>query len=400
LISQSIGNPIINNRLFPRPTNPLPLAQDTMPTQMTILSGENVDLILGDPKMTINDRTECLTRLLENNINVESNFLTKLLGIREETPEYLSMFKTIMGMIRKPIFNYEHIDSLVFKSWMVPLKRNISVKYFIQLIEIGFKNAQGWDNDKLTQIPETILSSFIYNHTKWFDNYGINPYATELIDWLIKHDETDTLFKLKIQYTNDMIVAKSIPKRETDPFLSQKKNGLCKYKRKGLECPSGTSCKFYHGRIEHTFGVQECHDKTCEHLKRGRCVYVHKPDRGKKKELHNLFSIGTIDGDTLLVSNILSVRIDYRCIHDPFCVLKKVEVTSGKTKYVIPKCELNCDRTAVFMVKNPKENDTMNVRFYCCYEHMESNEKIINPEGKLVYCIKQNCMSDIFKMDF
>ena len=327
--------------------------------------------------------------------------ITKLLQIREETDNYYGLFSIIIdyGYGQKLLlFTYEHIYQLIIQLWMEIPSKMLSIEFRKKLIVKGLNS----------HLPATIIENIKFNVETWFSNLNKNSQITLLVEWFCELDSLGQLLAIKKSYektVQDKIEEDKAFKRKYNITIDEynarqqvaKKNGLCKFIRQRTECPYNVNCTFYHGRLEETFGIQECRtgDK-CQLLQKGECKFLHtsSPDRIDKTK--KFYSQMNKLGESYLVPKEKVRQVDLECLYNPYIVLQKIETNnkSNYTKYVIPRCkhttnkygiEHVCNKRVLFMTKN----NTKIKNFYCCYEHMVANEPAP------FYVVKQNILDQM-----
>lgn len=334
---------------------------------------------------------------IRSGAGITSLTMTLLLKEKEETLEYMNLFKRIVDFsnifFSKPIFTYDHLYHLIIQAWMV-LPLYFSTEFLKKMIIIALGGT----------IPEDILMEFKLNAHEWFVNLK-NSTINDMINWLCTIDLSGELTKIKNAYEKNLLQEQEIEKAFKKKFNMTRKeyetkqqqaksNGLCKFVRDGTLCPYSTRCKFYHGNLEETYAIQPCrnHNK-CQFLQSGECMFMHQPTDNQLVQLTKFYKI--LAENNYLLSKSQSVYVDKQCETNPFVILKKTK-DSDYVQYCVPKCSCEyidslgiihcCDKQVVFMTKNflgkPKN-------FYCSYEHMITSEKPIS------YCVKQNALAMI-----
>lgn len=284
--------------------------------------------------------------------------ISKLLENKKETEEYLELYTKIM---LNNTLNYNNLYYLVIQIWLDNPINLISIEFRKKLIKIGIK-----DN-----IPNDILEEIKENKNKWFNNVGHNETITELINWMCSiYPE---LINIKEEY-------KDIKKKIiNDVELAKKKKGICSYIRDKKECKYKERCAFYHGKIENTFGIQECiHKDNCSFLSKGTCLFTHKPNMNDIKEIKNIYSklIKTKKGYKT------KEDIEKKIINNRYIILKKEFTKNNITYYSVPTCK-ECNKEIRLATKN---------NYYCSYEHLRKNEST----DKII--VKQN-IQDIISLN-
>ena len=384
---------------------------------------------------------------------ISSKTISILLENKQENLEFKKLFSKIIHFWNETyhsttkntsIFTYNHLYNLVIQAWTdLPIVFSNNFRKEIILIGLGGKLGEFTDS-KLVQInptrgnlgeftdskfvqinptrgihiPQNIINCIKADIHVWLVNIGKNKCVTEMIEWLFQLDTTGELTNIKVAYeTNMKLSAESVKAFQKqynmtkEEFVLQqdkaKKNGLCKFIRGGNECKFGTTCKFYHGKLQETEGIQECFNGTnCNHIANGKCKFVHKPTKKQLADAKKFYQELEKDDTGYLVPYSRMKNIDLHCSCDPFIILKKNGIVGNKIHYSIPSCsyistcetsldrneydcDFYCNKPVKFMTKN---NQTMN--FYCSYEHMTKSEKNI-----LSYAVKQNILDQILEVD-
>lgn len=327
------------------------------------------------------------------NLNVTCETLTLLLRIKSEKPEFLALYSFIID--KYPfIFNCDHLYHLVFQIWIDIRETYISMETRKNLIYIGLKNG----------LNDTIMEKIKEESDIWFLYISENSEVYELIQFICKIDISGKFRKYKELYEsrskehreNDKIFRKinGITMNEfKDKRERTKRNGMCKFIIENKICPYGINCKFYHGRVQDTFGIQICkHGTKCD-IK--FCKFKHEPTPEIIAMTQKMYSNYFVCSNNYLISRINQEKeIDNHILKNPYFIAQKVKRTNNTVYYQIPKCccsiqdefgnPTKCNKPIVLMSRN-----SINFRFYCCYEHMESQEKIIN------FAVKQNILDKI-----
>lgn len=361
-------------------------------TLLTIISSEELSI---SEKSRMVDSLLCL--LGDGNVEVGPDVISRLLEIKEETIDFVELYEKIICLARKKdveIFTYQHLYQLVLQIWLDHPNNLVSTDFRKKIISISFGG----------KLPNKIVDLIKSNVDIWFINLGRNREVTDLIYWLCTLDDSGELEKCKNSYEKIQKEAEeerkafqklyNMCKEEYHAYQQKAKaNGLCKYIRQGEKCPHGTSCIFYHGNLEETYGVQICkYGDHCSHLPLGECKFVHIPNEKQLEKIKNLYSSLQKIGNGFLARKKQTKFIDSQCIHNPFFILKKLGNMGENVLYVIPECnhvdeyfgiEKACKNPVRFMTK--KNGKILN--FYCCFEHMVAHEP-----GSL-YVVKQNVLN-------
>ena len=378
-----------------------------------------------------------------NNLDIGSEFsqqivlqltprtLSKFLSMKEESDSYLEIYRDLIAYARymdEELFGYNHLYHLIFQIWM-DFPNNVSDDFRKKLILIGFgcnesddselndnNNDDESDNLSSDSVQTNCMPGFFLEKIKddigtWLSRSETNLGINTLVQWLFKLDATGELHDIKTKYDANIILLKEesknfrkqhgISKEEYEiQQQKSKKNGLCKFVRNGEDCPNKTKCIFYHGKLEHTYGIQICRNgKKCPHLRMGICKFVHEPDDRtieQTRDLYKLFSVK--EGKFLDVYSKNNKNINNQCLHNPFFILKKLGSCNAGTVYTIPKCECysenqfgvsyRCNKPVKFMTKK----NGLASNFYCCYEHMGKTEQSVD------FVVKQNIIPHVFNL--
>lgn len=358
-----------------------------------------IDKIISSKFVDIWQKKIIILKILENEtfkIDIDTLTVTKLLQIKEESFDFLEIFTNIFryAFNRKlKIFNYNHLFHLVLQSWMdIPLI--ISNSFKKQLIVIALNGS----------IPNDFIDKISEESTNWFANLEGNGNLADMINWLCFLDKTGRLNQIK----NDYLENSKINSEETKKFRKiynitkeeyiiqqqkAKKNGICKFIREGKKCENGTKCKFYHGKVEETYGIQPCRNGfSCIHFLKGDCKFVHEPTENilnRTKIFYNLLEKS--DKGYLVKEDDLKI-VENEIQSNPFFILKKCKKMGQMYYFIIPQCNASnskkiCNNPVRFVTK--RKNQLLN--YYCCYEHM------ISCEPKCSYIVKQNILEKILE---
>lgn len=353
---------------------------------------------------------------LKNDLRITSKTINKLLLKIEESQQFMDIFTKIMHFSTKKkvqIFTYSHLQQLVLQ---VPeylsvktINVNTSTRRQNFVISNCFRKRLiicGLSNCTLSNMFEQINSEIF----DWFGNTGKNNSMIELINWLCFIDDTGQLLKYKRDFrTSNEQIPENIHINKKTRYITHedyaiqqeeaKKNGLCKYVRENKECTFGTNCKFYHGKIEDTYGIQVCrHGDNCPHLLMGDCKFVHRPSEKILKNAIDFYSMFSKNEELYCIDNEKAKFVDKQCKINPFIVLKKKHMSESNTYYFIPKCQcfitdndgnrILCNKPVHFMTKN-----NINFpNFYCSHKHMMLSE------SNCRYYVKQNIVDSVFAL--
>lgn len=303
--------------------------------------------------------------------NVNSNTITLLLSMKKNCIEYLEIFKLLVNSEKTgKIFSSEHLYNIIFQSW-ADLPLIIPLKIRKKLIRIGIGN----------NVSNTIVDDIKKNPEMWFSNNTKN--IIELINYLCKLDSTCEINSVRFSYVHqtrtNLVNTKLFQKKNNITqneyqirVQKTKANGLCSYVRRGLECPLGINCMFYHGKIEETYGIQLCRKAdNCQHFKSGECKFIHIPNKTQIANTKNIYGSLEKDGDFFKIPILMENFIDNLILNDPFVILKKYMYKNNYVYYELPSCEHKfgcnfCHRSVKFMTKKLGKP----YHFYCCFEHM------------------------------
>jgi hypothetical protein len=192
------------------------------------------------------------------NLNVTCETLTLLLRIKSEKPEFLELYSFLID--KYPfIFNCDHLYHLVFQIWIDIRETYISMETRKNLIFIALKDG----------INDKIMEKIKEESDIWFLYTNENSEVHELIEFICEIDSSGKFRRYKELYEshykehreNDKLFRKitGITMIEFEEKRERtKRNGMCKFIIEKKECPYGINCKFYHGRVQDTFGIQIC----------------------------------------------------------------------------------------------------------------------------------------------
>ena len=371
------------------------------------------DFSLKEKLCLVENLLDCYKTYFFNlNTGISSKTISILLENKQENSEFKNLFSKIIQFWHDayyhtnstPIFTYDHLYHLVIQVW-ADLPMVLSTNFRKEIILIGLGNLV--NSTRGNHIPQNIINCIKADIHDWLVNIGKNQCVTNMIDWLFQLDTSEELINTKLAYEKNMKLSvesdKAFQKQHNitkEEYVVQqekaKKYGLCKFIREGNECKFGVKCKFYHGKLEETEGVQECFNGfNCNHIANGKCKFVHTPTKKQFTDAKDFYEELEKDDTGFLVPYSRMKSIDLHCSCDPFIILKKGGTIGEKIHYFIPKCscvsscDLYCNKPVRFMTKN---NQVMN--FYCSYEHMVKSEK-----NTPSYVVKQNILDQIFEVD-
>lgn len=368
----------------------------------------SIDIILSYDSLTIEEKKNIIKDVLEivgihnlqNTFLITPETITKLLCQKEETRHFIDLFYMISKYCHLnglDPFSYDHLYNLILQTWL-DIPKIISIEFRKYLISIAFNNC----------LPSKIIDQIIFDMNIWFANIGKNSDITHMINWICIFDKSGRLNDSKNKYQENMkqsmdnnkLFKKKYNITPGEYKIQQhnaKKNGLCKYIREGEKCNNNINCKFYHGRIEETYGVQFCiHNENCERIAFGECKFVHKPTKNQSAETIKFYSLFDKIGDNFVIESSKTKYIDIQRYSNPFIILKKEKIEQKFVHYSVPKCscigkndfgvEYQCTDKVKFMTK--KNGDISN--FYCSFEHMNMYEPNCS------YVVKQNILDQVF----
>jgi hypothetical protein len=331
-------------------------------------------------------------------IGLSKTTMTLLLERKEDTSDYICLFEKIVNFSQNffsdSILTYEHLYRMIIQSWM-DLPSNFTNEFKKKLITIALKEG----------LSDVIIQEFKINALEWFINLK-NKNIGEMINWLCMIDASGELTNIKNTYELNLEMEEIIEKEFKKKYNmskkeyemkqhNNKKNGLCQFVRKKTNCPHNKECKFYHGKLEETYGVQPCRSgEKCKFLITGECKFVHQPTKNQMLQITNFYKC--LHKTNFCVTKKQSTYIDKQCKTNPFIILMKTNDSNNYVQYCIPRCSCPvtdtfgivqlCNKPVVFMTKNVSGEPE---KFYCSYEHMNKMEI------PSFYCVKQNTLSNI-----
>lgn len=374
----------------------------------------SIDNIIGSKELAIRDKLIKILVPFSFNYPPTSHTITLALFFKEESADYLQLFIELNKAGSFKIFGYEHLYHLVLQSWMESPINKISNDFKKNLITCGFNETlpiniiEKIKNDASSWFINSFIEKTRFDTNVWIINSKKNSETNDLINWLVEFDKTGILKAHKQDSENEfnqsILEKKSFQKthnmtKEEYEIVqwNAKMNGLCKYIRENKTCPKSTSCYFYHGSLEETYGIQRCkYNEKCESFKYGECKFLHQPTNQKIIEIKKFYKLLRYEKSKFYTmrSNMESY-IDNQCMINPYVILKKHYEADGSFYYDIPKCNHTnsktseaCRKNVFFMTKNNGEVGN----FYCCYEHMRTNER-----NEIKYVVKQNFLQSILE---
>lgn len=367
-----------------------------------LLSIDNpVDYLITDGSLSLNDKIflfDTLSEYLKSinyqcALNITEDTISYLLEIKEESEMYLVFYTKIINTANELAlmpFKYRHLYHLILQMWMdYPLITNDFRK---ELIFIALNG----------QLITDIINQIENDVHIWFTNYDKNVNINDMITWLCHLDSSHRLKEIKDIYQKNINLLKEENKyfqkmygMTLDEYNAQqeraKKNGLCKFIREGKECIHGVKCMFYHGKLEETYGIQQCrHGHKCSHLSIGECRFFHQPTETQMEEIKDFYGLLRNDEGSYYVPKYMEKYVDGQIRKNPFIILKKKVSSKDFVYYTIPKCE--CQSIDIYGVKKQCHGKirfmSKNLSFYCSYEHMQTLEP------KCSYVVKQNVIDN------
>lgn len=361
-----------------------------------------VDSIITVKGMDIFQKKGIIFQILEygphTGIDIGEHTMSKLLCIKEENIDFLELYINIVRYAsdrKLNIFSYQHLYHLILQPWMdIPLV--ISNEFKKHLIVVALNGS----------LPTNFIDQINIDSSDWFDNLENNKNLADIVDWLCHLDRTGRLFRNK----NDYLESMKIEMAETKLFQKvhnitkeeyhaqqqkSKRNGLCKFIREGKKCENGPKCKFYHGKIEETYGVQMCRNGiNCTHFYNGDCKFVHEPTPKQIVSIKEFYGSLKKYQNGFFVHQENLPKIERNIKSNPYILLKLENKLSDGYYYTIPHCQCpaddqdtgrKCDKPVNFVVNKKNQNPS----YYCCYEHM------VKCQPNSPFLVKQNILNKV-----
>lgn len=351
-----------------------------------------MDIVL-EADVGLQEKLEAFISLTEitkkHDIGINEYTTSRLIELYENNETFCDFFiKYLEYAIEKKrtVFVYKHLYRLVIQIWMEVYSRSPSLEIRKKIIARGLNN----------EIPLEIIMKIHRDIDDWFSPANLNSDVKDLVEWLCQLDNTKLMAKMRDSYQKVQLENlekhkefKKKNKMTMDEYRNlqeaAKKEGACKYKRNNKECPFGVNCKFYHGDVEHTYGVQPCiMGEKCTLLREGKCHFVHRTSAYWLPKKHQMYRYLKPYGNNFITEKIYVPEIDEQIYNNPFVILKKSELSaSNSATYTVPRCchkqeiygiEKICDRPVCFATREDKKIKN----YYCCYEHMIASEPNVN----------------------
>lgn len=362
------------------------------------LLAKSIDEIISLENISLFEKKMLISKILEHDkyleIKINTYTMTKLLEIKEESVDFLEIYILIIRCAadrNTNIFTYEHLYHLVLQSWMdIPFV--ISSNFKQQLIAIALNGF----------LPNNFIEKIAADSSDWFDNLQQSGNLLMIVDWLCHFDKMGHFYQIKNRYLEEtklqMIESKLFLKMHNitkDEYniqqLRAKKNGLCKFIREKRTCENGQKCKFYHGKIEETYGIQSCrHGLSCSHFLKGECKFAHDPSQDQFHTTSILYKSLMKYRNGFLVLDQDFFMIERERKNNPFVILKLESQGKAGNYYVIPTCQCATNGTCNELVKFITHERGWETRYYCSYDHM------IQCQPNVPYQVKQNILKKIF----
>lgn len=364
-----------------------------------------VDRILSSEKLTLFQKRMVVGNMLQYHIHlgfvIGPSTMSRLLEIKEDSPDFHLLYINLVRYAASKniaLFTYKHLYHLVLQSWM-DLPRVFRNEFKKNLILIVLNGT----------LPIHFVHQIINDSVHWFGNTTNN----EMIEWLCSLDKSGFLNRKRTDYLTEMRIQTmeskqfqkihGITKKEYEAQQKNtKRNGICMFTRIGKPCKKGPTCKFYHGPIEETYGVQMCLNglggKSCALFSKGECRFVHEPTFEQVQQIIDFFKSLVRYRNGFLVWEKDLVRVQKEIRTNPFVILKleKTIILRRKDKqelvyyFVVPGCQHvvnqdtqeKCNEPVMFVTTKDTE-----IKYYCSYKHMVESEPTSD------FRVKQNIMN-------
>lgn len=335
---------------------------------------------------SMNDLIQMMPKyLLSNNIKIDNSIIYLL--IKMDSIKYphlfIKLFKIFVDYAfvqNKRIIDVDQINFLIKTS--VPITKNHTYQTVMDMINVEYPDEL--PVDIITELNKTTISIYQYligardlpalsgarTVTTPSNIYYNNISAVYYWIFTFKFGKILPSYTKIKHFKNLQSVEKN--KTKLSEEMNVLKNGTCRY-----NLCTNNKCTFYHGAVEHTWGIQMCKNgKNCPLINKS-CKFKHVID---DLNTDNIKKITTVKEKILLMFDAEKKILDERNIPfilniiktNPFIIMHFDEKNNS---IQIPKCETFVFKKKIKCLADIRIQFILNknsIHYFCCYQHLES----------------------------